>query len=69
MNAVIKLLKENESLRQEESAAGWQDPFGVLERNEVKGISSHEEKLFPFQLNQDDWMQISMRVNPNQKVM
>lgn len=67
VNVDTKLIKENESLRQGESTAGWQDQFGVIEWNEIKGISSHEEKLFPFQLDQDNWLQLSMQINPNHK--
>jgi len=67
VNVDTKLIKENESLRQRESTAGWQGPFGVLEWHEIKGISSHEEKLFPFQLERDNWLQLSMQMNPNHK--
>lgn len=59
-------LKELNAIYQGGNAPDWFEDEQNLEWNEVEGMSINEE-VFPFQLNKNDWMQLSMQFNPHRK--
>jgi hypothetical protein len=59
-------LKELDVLKNGGEAPEWFEQERNLEWSEIKGVSIKEE-IFPFHLDQNDWMQLSMRFNPDRR--